>query len=388
MERLDFSHERDLALETLLTRVESYYPDADFVLIRKAFQLAQKAHQGQKRSSGEDYIIHPLNVAAILAKLRMDTDTIIAAILHDTIEDCDVSPKEIETKINPMVAQLVVGLTKISKIQFKTREEHQVENFRKMVVAMAQDIRVIIIKLADRMHNMRTLQYVNEEKQKRIADETLEIYVPLASRLGIHSVKSELEDLCLRFLKPDIYYRLAKKVDMKQGHRDVYIREVIELLQEKLIEFSVEADLRGRPKHFYSIYRKMRIEEWILNKFKTFWPSVWLWATLRSATRFWESFIPPLRQFQAVLKIILPFRSPIITSLFTRWWWGLRGIELRFKYEQLRWMLWPKREWPLTGSTKKGLWATKRDSSGFRNFWIYRNILATMGNSSISLKMT
>ena len=258
MQQLDFSHERDLNVDILLKRVQSYYPDADFVMLRKAYQLAESAHAGQKRISGEPYIIHPLNVAAILIKLRMDTDSIIAGILHDSVEDCDVTPQDIEEKVNPIVAQLVVGLTKISKIKFKTREEHQMENFRKMVVAMAKDIRVIIIKLADRMHNMRTLQYVDKEKQKRIAEETLSIYVPLASRLGIHSVKSELEDLCLRFSKPEIYYRLAEKITMKKGERESYIRETIELIQEKLLEFGVKAEVRGRPKHFYSIYKKMK----------------------------------------------------------------------------------------------------------------------------------
>ena len=258
MQQLDFSHERDLNMDILLKRVESYYPDANFTMLRKAYQLAERAHAGQKRSSGEPYIVHPLNVAAILVKLRMDTDTIIAGILHDSVEDCDVSPQDIEEKVNPTVAQLVVGLTKISKIKFKTREEHQMENFRKMVVAMAKDIRVVIIKLADRMHNMRTLQYVDEKKQRWIAEETLSIYVPLASRLGIHSVKSELEDLCLRFSKPEIYYRLAEKVTMKKGERENYIRDTIESIQEKLLEFGVKAEVRGRPKHFYSIYKKMR----------------------------------------------------------------------------------------------------------------------------------
>ena len=258
MQQLDFSHEDDLTIEDLLKRVESYYPEADFDLLRRAYQLADRAHKGQKRSSGEHYIIHPLNVAAILIKLRMDVDTIVAGILHDTVEDSHVTPQEIEQEVNSRVSQLVVGLTKISKIKFKTRKEHEVENFRKMVVAMAQDIRVIIIKLADRMHNMRTLQYVEEKKQKRIASETLDIYVPLASRLGIHSVKSELEDLCLRFSFPDMYYEMAEKVTVKKKEREIYIRETIELIQEKLIQFGVRAEVKGRPKHLYSIYRKMR----------------------------------------------------------------------------------------------------------------------------------
>ncbi len=254
---LDFSHERDLTVDDVLRRVESYYPDADFELMRKAYDLAEKSHINQKRSSGEEYIIHPLNVAATLVKLRMDADSIMAGFLHDVVEDCDVTPQEIEREINPSVAGIVVGLTKISKINFKTREEGQAENFRKMVVAMAKDIRVVIVKLADRMHNMRTLQYVSDTKQKKIARETLDIYVPLASRLGINSVKSELEDLCLRFLHPDIYYRLAEKVAMKKSDRDFYIGDTIEVIREKLLDHGMKSEIKGRPKHFYSIYKKM-----------------------------------------------------------------------------------------------------------------------------------
>lgn len=256
-QNLDFSHERDITIDDLVRRVEAYYPDANFTMLRKAYLFAEKAHQGQKRSSGEEYIIHPINVAATLIRLHMDLDTIMAGLLHDVVEDCNVSPMELEKEFNQGVADLVVGLTKISKIKFKTKEESQIENFRKMVVAMAKDLRVIIVKLADRMHNMRTLQYVSEEKQKKIAQETLDIYVPLASRLGINSVKSELEDLCLRFMKPEIYYRLAEKVSMKKSERDNYIREVITLIKEKLLEYSLHAEVKGRPKHFYSIYKKM-----------------------------------------------------------------------------------------------------------------------------------
>jgi GTP pyrophosphokinase len=237
--------------------VEAYLPDADIALLKKAYFMAEKAHEGQKRSSGEEYIIHPLNVAGTLAKLRMDIDSVMAGFLHDVVEDCDVEVSTIEKEISNDVAQLVAGLTKISKIKFKTKEESQAENFRKMVVAMAKDIRVIIVKLADRMHNMRTLQYVSEEKQKKIAQETLDIYVPLASRLGIHSVKAELEDLCLRFLHPDVYYRLREKIAMKKSERDAYIKNTIETIQEKLIEYSLKAEVKGRPKHFYSIYKKM-----------------------------------------------------------------------------------------------------------------------------------
>jgi GTP diphosphokinase / guanosine-3',5'-bis(diphosphate) 3'-diphosphatase len=256
-ERIDFSHEPDLTIDEVTRRIEAYLPDAPTATIKKCYEYAAKLHSTQKRSSGEPYIIHPLNVAGTLVKLKMDPDSIMAGILHDVVEDCEVSPEEIEKNFGIAVAQIVVGCTKISKIKFKTKEESQAENFRKMVVAMAQDIRVIIVKLADRMHNMRTLQYVSKEKQMNKAQETLDIYVPLASRLGINSVKAELEDLCLRYLHPDIYYRLAEKISMKRSEREIYITETIQLVKEKMLEYSVTGDVSGRPKHFFSIYKKM-----------------------------------------------------------------------------------------------------------------------------------
>lgn len=259
MERIDFSHERDLTIDTLCRRVESYYPEANFDFLKKAYHFALVHHKGQHRSSGEDYIIHPLNVASTLAKMKMDMDTIVSGMLHDVIEDSEVSEQEIEKEFGSTVCQIVIGLTKISKINFKTKEEDQAENLRKMVVAMAKDIRVIIVKLADRMHNMRTLQYVSIEKQKAKAQETLDIYVPLASRLGINSVKAELEDLCLRFLKPKEYYALAEKIAMKKSDRDLYIKEVTGIINEKLQEYALEAQIKGRSKHFYSIYKKMQV---------------------------------------------------------------------------------------------------------------------------------
>ena len=255
--RLDFSHERELPYSELERRIKAYYPDADLNIFQKAFNFSKKAHKGQKRSSGEEYFIHPCNVVAILIKLRVDMDGLVAGLLHDVIEDCNISSEEISREFSPSVAQIVIGLTKISQINFKTKKESQAENFRKMVVAMAKDIRVILVKLADRMHNMRTLQYINDQKQKKVAQETLDIYVPLASRLGINSVKSELEDLCLRFLHPEVYYRLAEKVAMDKDQRDEYIRETINTINEKLLEYSVKAEIKGRPKHFYSIFKKM-----------------------------------------------------------------------------------------------------------------------------------
>lgn len=257
-ERIDFSHEAGLTVDELINRAEVLLPDTDLSILRKCYEFADKMHQGVKRSSGEPYIIHPLNVAATLIKLKMDLDSIMAGLLHDTVEDCDVAPEDIAKMFGQSVAQIVVGCTKISKIKFKTKEESQAENFRKMVVAMAQDLRVIIVKLADRMHNMRTLQYMTKEKQQAKAQETLDIYVPLASRLGINSVKADLEDLCLRYLHPDIYYRLAEKIAMKKRERESYIEDTLRLMRDKMLEYSVVGEVTGRPKHFFSIYRKMQ----------------------------------------------------------------------------------------------------------------------------------
>jgi GTP pyrophosphokinase len=257
-ERIDFSHEANLTIDELVKRAEVLLPESDMSILRKCFEFAHKMHSGVKRSSGEPYIIHPLNVAATLIKLKMDLDSIMAGLLHDTVEDCDVSPEDIAKMFGQNVAQIVVGCTKISKIKFKTKEESQAENFRKMVVAMAQDLRVIIVKLADRMHNMRTLQYMTKEKQQAKAQETLDIYVPLASRLGINSVKADLEDLCLRYIHPDIYYRLAEKIAMKKRERESYIEETLNLIEEKMLEYSVTGEVTGRPKHFFSIYKKMQ----------------------------------------------------------------------------------------------------------------------------------
>ncbi len=257
-ERIDFSHEANLSIDELVRRAELLLPETDLSILRKCYEFAERMHINHKRSSGEAYIIHPLNVASTLVKLKMDLDSIMAGLLHDTVEDCDVSPEEISKLFGQNVAQIVVGCTKISKIKFKTKEESQAENFRKMVVAMAQDLRVIIVKLADRMHNMRTLQYVSKEKQTAKAQETLDIYVPLASRLGINSVKADLEDLCLRYIHPDVYYRLAEKIAMKKRERESYIEETISLIEEKMLEYSVQGEVTGRPKHFYSIFKKMQ----------------------------------------------------------------------------------------------------------------------------------
>lgn len=229
----------------------------NFEKIEKAFRYAQEAHSGQMRNSGEEYINHPLEVASILAELEMDDSTIIAAILHDVAEDTEKTLENIRKVFGQEVADLVDGVTKLGKIEYKSKMEVQVENLRKMFLAMAKDIRVVLIKLADRLHNMRTLKFQSEKKQKEISQETLEIYAPLANRLGIFRIKWELEDLAFRFLNPQEYYDLVEGISLKRKEREEYINEVIEQLRAKLEEVGIQADIAGRPKNFYSIYKKM-----------------------------------------------------------------------------------------------------------------------------------
>ncbi|GFR35809.1 GTP pyrophosphokinase [Thermobrachium celere] len=226
-------------------------------LIKKAYELAEKAHKDQYRESGEPYLMHPVEVALITIELGLDTDTICAALLHDVVEDTDYTYEDIKNMFNPQIAFLVEGVTKLGKIEYKSKEEQQAENIRKMLVAMANDVRVILIKLADRLHNMRTLKYLPPHKQKEKAQETLDIFAPLAHRLGISKIKWELEDLCLRYLKPEEYYDLVNKVQKKRVEREKELNEIIEILKNKLAQAGITADIEGRPKHFYSIYRKM-----------------------------------------------------------------------------------------------------------------------------------
>lgn len=212
-------------IEKLISIIESYNPQADMRQVIKAYNFANEAHEGQLRNSGEKYIVHPVNVAMILAELNMDTPTIIAGLLHDVIEDTSVSYEDMVDKFGKEVADLVDGVTKLKKLEYKTKQENQAENLRKMVLAMANDIRVIIVKLADRLHNMRTLEYMTDEKKKAKAMETLEIYAPIAHRLGISKIKWELEDLSLRYLDPDNYYDLVEKVSKRRREREAYIQK-------------------------------------------------------------------------------------------------------------------------------------------------------------------
>lgn len=246
-----------IRLNDILDKVSSYNSGADLDVIRRAYVFSAKVHQGQIRLSGEPYLIHPMEVAAILADLRLDVQTVATGLLHDTLEDTLTTFQELETIFGVEIANLVDGVTKISKIHFKTKEESQAENFRKMLLAMANDIRVILVKLADRLHNMRTLQYQPEVKQRSIARETLDIYAPMANRLGISWIKSELEDLSFRYHTPDLYYDLASKVAMKKQERESYVREVMEIISQKLVEHGIRGDVSGRSKHLYSIHNKM-----------------------------------------------------------------------------------------------------------------------------------
>ncbi len=245
-------------IEELLGKVRGYSPTANLELIQRAYAFSAEVHSGQRRLSGEPYLTHPLEVAGIIADMRLDAQSVATGLLHDTVEDTLTTIDQLREAFGGEIAELVDGVTKISKINFRSREEKQAENFRKMVVAMARDIRVILIKLADRAHNMRTLGHVPPERQAEIAQETLDIYAPLAHRLGIYWIKSELEDNALRFLQPEVYYQLKRNVAKKKAERDAYIREVIGVLSKRLQEAGIDGEVSGRPKHFYSIYQKMQ----------------------------------------------------------------------------------------------------------------------------------
>lgn len=250
---------RDInTVDALIDRVFSYNPDANADLLRRAYAFSNEVHYKQKRKAGSPYIEHPLAVAAILCNMRMDTNTIAAGLLHDTVEDTDTTVEDIKGLFGEDIASLVESLTKLSRIEFRTSEDAQAENFRKMFLAMAEDMRVILIKFADRLHNMRTLEYLSESKREKIARETLEIYAPLANRLGIGWLKSEFEDLSFKSLMPDLYSQLVKKVAKKREEQEGYLQEVIKIVEAHLKATSVPARVFGRVKHYYGIYQKMQ----------------------------------------------------------------------------------------------------------------------------------
>ncbi|WP_101773078.1 RelA/SpoT family protein [Peptostreptococcus faecalis] len=245
-------------LQELIDKIKTYAPQADFEKVAKAYNLSKEAHKDQYRKSGEPYFIHPVAVANILADMQLDIDTICAGLLHDVVEDTNYKESEIEEMFGKDVAVLVDGVTKLGKIKYMTKEESQSENLRKMFLAMAKDLRVILVKLADRLHNMRTLEYMDTEKAKYKAQETLDIYAGVAHRLGISKIKWELEDLSLRYLDADGYYALVKKVNKKREQREKYIKNIVDLLIKTFGDMDISCDVYGRPKHFYSIYKKMK----------------------------------------------------------------------------------------------------------------------------------
>jgi GTP pyrophosphokinase len=245
-------------LEDIVERIQNHHPDTDVDLLRRAYIFSAKAHHGQTRLSGEAYLNHPIEVAAILADLKLDSITVVAGLLHDTVEDTTATENEIASMFGKEVAKLVDGMTKLSRMELQSGEQREAENFRKMIVAMANDIRVILIKLADRLHNMRTLNFLSLEKQKRISQETLDIYAPLANRLGISKIKIELEDLSFKYLHPDEYGEIAQKVVQRRIERNSYVNELIEIVKRHLAEHGYKAEVKGRPKHFYGIYLKMQ----------------------------------------------------------------------------------------------------------------------------------
>lgn len=241
----------------ITNEILKYHPKASLDLVEKAYVYSAKVHKGQVRLSGEPYLSHPLEVAYILATMKMDTVCIVAGLLHDTLEDTEASYEEIKRLFGEETAVIVEGVTKISRMKFSTVQQRQAENIRKMILAMSADIRVILVKLADRLHNMRTLGYQSPEKQRRIAKETLDIYAPLAGRMGIYWIKSELEDLCLYYLEPEAYNKIKTEIARKKGEREKFIQETCELITEKLANLGIKATVKGRHKHYYSIYRKM-----------------------------------------------------------------------------------------------------------------------------------
>ena len=258
--------DQNVSIEEFFDSLKSYLDEKQIAFVKKAYDFAAKMHADQKRRSGEPYIIHPTQVANILAQMKMDEETLAAAFLHDVVEDTDTTLQQLKEMFGAKVAMLVDGVTKLGKIEYISKEERQIENYRKMFLAMAQDIRVVIIKLADRLHNMRTMKYMPLNKQQSISKETLEIYAPLANRLGIYTIKWELEDMAFRYRDPELYYNLVEQVRTKRKEREAMINDAMETLRQELDRVNIRCEIQGRPKNFYSIYKKMMRDHKELNE--------------------------------------------------------------------------------------------------------------------------
>ena len=243
-----------MRFDDIAEAVKKYYPDPDLGIVKKAYEFAERVHSGQRRVTGEPYINHLIETALLVCQLRLDIPSVTAALLHDTIEDSVVTKEIISEEFGPEVAHIVDGVTKLSRIEFDSSEEKQAESFRTMLVAMAKDIRVILVKLCDRLHNMRTLEHLSQDRQRRIATETKEIYAPLANRLGIFWLKSELENLCLYYLRPDIYQLIKDNFEKSAPEREGYIQATIQQISKLLEESGISASVAGRAKHYYSIF--------------------------------------------------------------------------------------------------------------------------------------
>lgn len=305
-------------IDLLCEKLSSYCNESELASVREAYEFASRAHAGQTRMSGEPYIIHPLAVAFILADLQLDATGIIAALLHDVVEDTSVTDSSIVQHFGAEVAALVDGVTKLKRIRFDSREEQQAENLRKMFMAMARDIRVLIIKLADRLHNMRTIRYQTPETQTRKARETLEIFAPLAHRLGINTIKWELEDISLRYLNPQQYYRIVNLMARKRQEREQFINGVMELLREKLDELNLKAEVSGRAKHIYSVYRKMTTQHKEFNEIYDLFAIRVRSRASRTAMASWALCTRCGSQCLVVLRIISRCRKRICTRVCIR----------------------------------------------------------------------
>ena len=257
---------KEITIQDIISKKKTMFRKVDSKFIMKAYNYAIEKHGDQRRNSGEPYIIHPLQVAYILAEMGLDEQTIAAALLHDVVEDTDATNQDIIREFGEEVAEMVAGVTKLSNIQFATVEENQVENYRKMFLAMGKDIRVILIKLADRLHNMRTLKYLKRDRQIANAKETMELYSPLANRLGLYNIKAELDDLSFKYLHPEEYREIMEGIDKKREERLKFLENIMEEIRKELKKHRIDAEVTGRAKHFYSIYKKMQRDNCTLDQ--------------------------------------------------------------------------------------------------------------------------